>query len=392
MRVCGVIAEYDPFHLGHAWHLAEARKASEADYIVCVISTAFTQRGSPSYFATSDRAKMALLGGADAVFALPVSFSPMEADRFALGGVQALNGLGAVTHIAFGCEDRNAFPLLQKCADALTRPSAELEAALSQKLRSGLSPVRARAEAAAETLNIPLDILKKPNNNLAVAYLRQLAATASRLIPVPIQRAGKRDERNTDGFSSSSVIRELLTEGKTDEALALMPEPCAKEARLCLEHGRVCAPDALDQALLYRLIGMDRDSLSRYTTLKDGLPELILKYSSRVSSVEELLDLTVSRRYTRSAIRRYLTQILLDLPRAALPESVSFLRLLGFRETALPLLSAIKRQSTIPVIAKAADCAEAFLWDDRAERIRGLGCRSATSLFQQSPVVIRRDV
>ena len=156
MRVCGVIAEYDPFHLGHAWHLAEARKASEADYIVCVISTAFTQRGSPSYFTTGDRAKLALLGGADAVFALPVSFSPMEADRFALGGVQALNGLGAVTHIAFGCEDRAAFPLLQKCADALTHPFPGLEVTLSRKLRSGLSPVRARAEAVAETLGISL--------------------------------------------------------------------------------------------------------------------------------------------------------------------------------------------------------------------------------------------
>ena len=391
MRVCGIIAEYDPFHLGHAWHLQQAREASGADYVVCVLSTAFTQRGSPSFFSTCDRARMALLGGADAVFALPVSFSVMEADRFALGGVQALNGLGVVTHLAFGCEDKDSFPLLQKCADALAHPFPTLETALSARLQAGLSLVRARAEALAEILGIPPEITQKPNNNLCIAYLRQLDAAASRMTPVPVQRVGKRDEQETEGFVSSSVIRGLIAHGKTAEALRHLPDPCAKEAALFLEDGRVCAADALDQALLYRLTGMDCAALARYTTLKDGLPELIHKHAGRVSSSEALLDLAVSRRYTRSSIRRYLSQVLLDLPRAALPQRLSCVRLLGFRETALPLLSAVKRQGTLPVAAKAADFADDLKWDDWAERIRGLGCRSATPLFQQSPVILRRN-
>lgn len=391
MRVCGIIAEYDPFHRGHAWHLQQAREASGADYVVCVLSTAFTQRGSPSFFSTCDRARMALLGGADAVFALPVSFSVMEADRFALGGVQALNRLGVVTHIAFGCEDQAAFPLLEQCADALNHPSPALEKALTEKLKAGLAPVRARAEALAEVCGIPPDITQKPNNNLGIAYLRKLKATSSRMVPVPIQRAGKRDERETEGFVSSSVIRGLIAQGKTAEALRHMPDPCAREAALFLEGGRVCAPDALDQALFYRLIGLDCAALARYTTLQDGLPELILKHAKHVSSSEALLDLAVSRRYTRATLRRYLSQVLLDLPRADLPQQLSCVRLLGFREGAQPLLSAIKRQSVLPVAAKAAVFAGEFAWDDRAERIRGLGCHSATPLFQQSPVIIRRD-
>ena len=391
MRVCGVIAEYDPFHRGHAWHLSRAKEACGADYLVCVLSTAFTQRGSPSFFATCDRARMALLGGADAVFALPVSFSVMEADRFASGGVQALGGLGVVTHLSFGCEDSASFPLLERCASALAHPSPALENAISQKLGIGLSHVRASAEALSETLGIPPDILRKPNNSLAVAYLRRLEAEASAMVPVPVQRAGRRNERHTDGFLSSSVIRALLTAGETEEALAALPDACVSSAGDCLARGAVCAPDALDQALLYRLTGMDVSSLARYTTLRDGLPELILKHAREASSLSQLLDRTVSRRYTRSGLRRYLAQMLLDLPRDRLPDRVSCVRLLGFRESARPLLAAVKRQSSLPVIAKAADCAEAFREDDRAERIRSLGCRSSASLFQQSPVILRRD-
>ena len=391
MRVCGVIAEYDPFHRGHAWHLARAREASGADYVVCVISSAFTQRGAPSFFSVYDRAKMALWGGADAVFALPVSFSVMEADRFALGGVGALNGLGAVTHISFGCEDRDAFPLLQRCAEEMDRPSPALEAALSEKLRSGQSYVRARADALSETLGLPPDLLKKPNNSLAAAYLRQLASAASPLVPVPVQRQGRRGERETDGFLSSSVIRELLAAGKTDEALAALPGHCAPVAADCLARGAFCPPEALDQALLYRLSGMDAPALSRYTTLRDGLPELICKHSADVSSSEELLGLAVSRRHTRASVRRYLSQVLLDLPRAGLPASVPYVRLLGFRETALPLLSAVKRMSALPVIAKPADHAALLAQDARAERIRGLGCAESVSLFRQSPIVVRRN-
>lgn len=391
MRVCGVIAEYDPFHLGHAWHLNQARKACGADYVVCMISSAFTQRGAPSFFSTFDRAKMALLGGADAVFAMPVSFSPMEADRFARGGVQALAGLGVISDLSFGCEDPGSFSLLEQCAQALEHPSPKLENALAGKLRNGFSHVRAQSEALSEIIGLPPEILQRPNNSLALAYLRQLICLAPAIRPVPIQRVGRRDDRSTDGFLSSSVLRDLLCAGNLQEALAGLPDPCAPFVRDCLDSGSVCPPSALDQALFYRLSGMDRADLARYTTLRDGLPDLIHKLAPGVSSADELIRLAVSRRHTRASVRRYLTQVLLDLPRAALPADVPFVRLLGFRETALPLLSAVKKQSTLPVIAKAADHARLLEQDARAERIRGLGCASAPSLFRQSPIVIRRN-
>ena len=110
MRVCGIIAEYDPFHKGHAYHLARAREISGADYVVCVLSTAFTQRGTPSFFSTADRAKMAVQGGADAVFSLPVLWTVRDAEHYALGAVAMLAGLG-ITHLAFGAETAGTPPV-----------------------------------------------------------------------------------------------------------------------------------------------------------------------------------------------------------------------------------------------------------------------------------------
>ena len=103
MRICGIIAEYDPLHCGHAWHLSEARRRTGADYVVCVMSGSFTQRGMPALLSPHTRAEMALRAGADLVLQLPVSFSLCDAERFALGGVEILRQLGAEA-LCFGAE------------------------------------------------------------------------------------------------------------------------------------------------------------------------------------------------------------------------------------------------------------------------------------------------
>ena len=113
MKIAGIIAEYDPFHRGHAYHLEQARAQSQADYIICVMSGSFTQRGMPALLPSHARAEMALRCGADIVLQLPYAFSVREAEYFALGGVQILNALGCVTHLSFGCE-REDLSLLQR--------------------------------------------------------------------------------------------------------------------------------------------------------------------------------------------------------------------------------------------------------------------------------------
>ena len=147
MRVCAVICEYNPFHLGHAYHLRAAREASGADYVLCLMSGALTQRGA---FARHDkwlRARAALENGADIVLELPARFACSPAPDFAGGGVALLAALGVVTHLSFGCEP-SALPLLSAAASLFKSESPDFSAALQRSLADGLPYPRARALAA----------------------------------------------------------------------------------------------------------------------------------------------------------------------------------------------------------------------------------------------------
>ena len=186
MRVCAVICEYNPFHLGHAYHLRAAREASGADYVLCLMSGALTQRGA---FARHDkwlRARAALENGADVVLELPARFACAPAPDFAGGGVALLAALGVVTHLSFGCEP-SALPLLSAAASLFKSESPDFSAALQRSLADGLPYPRARALAAEQLAEIPADLLAQPNAALALEYLQALPET---LVPGPVARRG----------------------------------------------------------------------------------------------------------------------------------------------------------------------------------------------------------
>ena len=396
LKVCGIIAEFDPFHRGHLHLLKEAKAGTGCDHTVCVISTAFLQRGTQGLFSTMDRARMALEAGADAVFALPVSFSCAPADRFALGGVRLLAGTGVVTHQAFGCENAADADLLLTAARCLNEETGAFRDALRRRLETGMPYPRARAEALEESAGIPAALLAAPNNILAIAYLRQLLRLDNPIEPVFVQRRGSRDAAKgaPDGLLPSSAIRELLLNSAPDgclpdSAAAALPAASAAILRECLTEGRVCPPEALTQALLYRLYTLSPGEATRYTDSQEGLEHRLEKaLSARPASRAALVDALKTRRYTHAGLQRWLSRILLDLPADTQPEMPGYLRLLGFRASAQPLIRAISRASSLPLITKPAR-GRAYLDEDaRAEWLWGLGAGRPASLYEQSPVII----
>ena len=248
MRVCAVICEYNPFHLGHAYHLRAAREASGADYVLCLMSGALTQRGA---FARHDkwlRARAALENGADVVLELPARFACAPAPDFAGGGVALLAALGVVTHLSFGCEP-SALPLLSAAASLFKSESPDFSAALQRSLADGLPYPRARALAAEQLAGIPADLLAQPNAALALEYLQALPET---LVPVPIARRGSGyHDASLSALSSATAVRAALARGGLTAALAAVPSPEA--LRAAEESGFVHEEEALTQALLYRL-------------------------------------------------------------------------------------------------------------------------------------------
>ena len=378
MKVCGVICEYNPFHKGHALHLARAREKSGADYIVCAMSGSVTQRGSFARFDKWTRAKMALSCGADLVLELPVRFSGAPAPEFAGGGAALLSSLGVLTHLSFGCEE-NALPMLTSAAKILSDESLAFKEALRAGLDQGLPYPRARALAAQrisgeENLEA---LISQPNASLAIEYLRALPES---VIPVPIVREGcGYHEKALGQLSSATAIREAVSRGALERALDAVP--CPDLLKAAHDRGDMHEEEALIQALIYRLRTVSAEELSQIAGMEEGLEHRFLSAAQTARTRDELILAVKSKRYTYARLSRICTNILLDVTKEYAQHNCvpTYARVLGFRREAGALLRAIKDSSSIPLVTKAADYDRAdplFALDVRAQDLWSLGCAS----------------
>ena len=395
MRVCAVICEYNPFHNGHAHHLALAREKSGADYLLCLMSGALTQRGA---FARHDkwlRARMALEGGADVVLELPCRFACAPAPDFAGGGVRLLNALGVVTHLSFGCE-KESLEILFPARDALKEESPAFSAALKAGLSGGLSFPRAQAIAAESVSGIAglAERMARPNAALALEYLQALPES---IAAVPILREGCGYHDDTPStLASATGVRAALSKGDVQAAYAAVPFPeILKNAE---QRGEFYPERALEQSLFYRLRTMDADSLREIAGMDEGLEYRFLHAAQSVSSQEELIAAVKSKRYTYARLSRLCAHILLGVTREFVLSNPAptYARVLGFRKSAAPLLHAIKKNTSIPLITKAANFDRTdplFSLDVLAQNLWSLGVsnpalRVSGRDFTTSPVVL----
>ena len=393
MRVCAVICEYNPFHLGHAYHLRAARESSGADYVLCLMSGALTQRGT---FARHDkwlRSRAALQNGADVVLELPARFACAPAPDFAGGGVSLLSALGVVTHLSFGCEP-SALSLLSAAAPLFKAESPVFSAALQTHLANGLPYPRARALAAEQIASIPADLLAQPNAALALEYLQALPET---IVPVPVARQGSGyHDAALSALSSATAVRAALAHGNLADALSAVPSP--EILQTAEKSGFVHEEEALTQALLYRLRTASPAELSALYGMDEGLESRFLAAAQNCSTRGVLLEQIKTKRYTRARLSRLCAYALLNLTRdfAQTHRTPDYARVLGFRKSAAPLLKEIKRHGSIPLVTKAADFDRSnplFALDVRAQNLWSLGVlnpslRVSGRDFTTSPVML----
>ena len=392
MRVCGVICEYNPFHRGHEYHLARARALTGADYVVCVMSGALTQRG---LFARHDkwtRARAALLHGADLVLELPARFACAPAPDFARGGVMTLAGLGAITHLSFGCE-AGALPHLARAAEALRVESPAFRLALREALDRGLPYPRARALALQRACGADgmAGDIAAPNAALALEYLCALP-DGIEAVPITREGAGYHDAQLT-GLSSAAGIRAALESGR--EAEALHAVPCPALFRDAEARGDIHLPGALDTALLSRLRAMTAGELRGIWGMDEGLEHRFIAAAGQAATRDALIHAVKSKRYTYARLSRLCANVLLNVTRdfAAANDRPAYARVLGFRREAAPLLHAIKQRGALPLVTKTADFAHPLLaLDVRAQDLWALGCASLSLRgsgrdFRTSPII-----
>ena len=357
-KLAGIIAEYDPFHNGHAWQLQQA-KALGAQRVAVAMSCGLTQRGALPLLPESVRVQAALTCGADLVFALPAPYACSGAECFARAGVQLLAAAGCDA-LVFGAETPDA-ALLMEAARVLS--GAEYRTALKARLAAGARSFAAARQSAVEAVCPGTGLaalLNKPNNNLAVEYCKAILELGASLVPIPLPRQGAGHGQaltETGGqFASASALRTLWQNGGADAAAPYVPAevlPLYREAFAAGRYTDLAAAQRCQLALL-RSRCAGTAPFAQVRSISEGL-EHRLEAAVRSSTTHaELLDSLTTVRYPRARMRRLAMDAALGYSADAFPALPPYLHLLGAQKDALPLLKA----AALPVSHSLARLAE----------------------------------
>lgn len=362
MPVVGIVAEYNPFHNGHLYHLHQAKRLTSADGVVCVMSGNFVQRGGPAVVSKWARAEMALKSGADLVFELPFCFAVRSAYHFARSAIQLLERTGVVTHVCFGAETEN-LGLLQRIAAVLQDEPAEFRAAIKTFLSRGDSFPLARAKAMSQYFHrqIPdidpeavFHTLTGPNNILAVEYLRVLQETKSTLQPVIIpRRQSSYHGLQLTRYASATAIRQTLAQPNWED----MVSHCLPSTSLnILGREFACGrgpvfENTMGPVILALLRRSATDEIARLYDVTEGLENRIKKAAHKSNSLAELKKSIKTKRYNLTRINRILLYVLTNLTKEQVKvfdeTGPVYLRLLAFSPFGQKILQKIKTNQGI---------------------------------------------
>ena len=390
MKVIGIIAEYNPFHNGHAYQIKRIKEALQADFVVVAMSGDFVQRGTPAIINKYARAKMALNCGADLVIELPVLWATASAEYFAMAGVTLFDKMGCVDDICFGAETDD-LETLSMIADVLIEEPETYRAALTSYLKSGLSFPLARSKSLcgffANTATngshrndgLHFDklssILNEPNNILAIEYLKALKRRNSSITPHVIKRKGagyhdteiaSADSDHIPAASATAIRKVLDTPATTKEAdifdtlIDTMPTSALNILKEYLAEKSPVYTNDFSSILGYKLLTSDTNELTAIGDSNSDVSNRIMKNRTNFKSFEQFCELNKSKDITYSRISRILLHLILDIKNSDYilekeSDYIPYLRILGFCKDASALLKELKADSTVPVISKLAD-------------------------------------
>lgn len=379
MKTCGIVAEYNPFHKGHLYHIRQTRALLGEDCrIVCVMSGNFVQRGEPALFSKHTRTAAALRCGADLVLELPLPFAMAPAERFAGGAVRILDSAGVVEYLSFGSES-GRLNQLEEIAACLDSPA--MEPLLTKALQGGCSYPAARQQAASLLLGSKADLLKKPNNLLGVSYLRAMRRQNSALVPITISRTGARHDQNAPAaeIASASYLRQTIIGQNWETAVPFVPPEALPLYQAELESGLAPATmEAANRAVLARLRAMTPAEFEALPASGGGLADRFMAAARAGGSLSEILETCKTKRYTLAHLRRLLLLAYLRVTREDWPDQIPYLRVLGLNGRGRSLLREMRKKARLPVIVKPA---HAGRLEESCRRLFELEAR-ATDLYQ----------
>ena len=357
MRAVGIIAEFDPFHDGHAFLIREAKKLTGAEYVVVAMSGDFVERGEPAVFDKFERARAAVLGGADAVFELPTVYATSGAKIFSEAGVRLLCATGCTDTVCFGSECGD-IDILSRASELLNNESEEFKNALSKYQKAGDSYPKAREKALIE-LGVSGELVRaarEPNNILGIHYISAIKSFCGDMKAVTVKRT---DEGYHE--SASQIRDEIFNHGLT-------------------KYGSFpIRTDDFSQILFARLMSMTAGELTEIADVNDTLARSVMKHREKSMTFSELVSKVKSKNNLYTSVSRALLHVVLDMKEKIRPAAgeirIPYLRLLAFNEKSSGLLRYISDNSKCPLITKPADAPcrddEIFRLDIRAAALYG---------------------
>lgn len=350
--VLGIVAEYNPFHNGHLYHLLKSKEITKDDYTIAVIGGNFTQRGESSIVDKWTKAEMALAGGVDLVIELPTLYSVSSAENFADGAIKILNSLKIVDHISFGaeCQELNKLNLI---ANVLYEEPKEFKNALSNELSKGISFPKARENAVINYLKDKsyMNIMSSPNNILAIEYLKSLKKHRSKIKPilVPRKSSGHLNLDYTGTISSSTAIRNMLKTGNTKNLKdALTPSSYTILKDEINQGHSIRDFSEFEKTIIYNLRLKDIENIRKIPDVSEGLENLIKKAALSCNTIDDFINIVTSKRYTQTRIKRILLYSLLGITQKEMDISkkiTPYIRVLGFNDKGKQLLSKINMKN-----------------------------------------------
>ncbi|MBR6407748.1 MAG: nucleotidyltransferase family protein [Clostridia bacterium] len=389
-----VVAEYNPFHNGHLYLMKKMRQMG-CDVIVAVMSGDFVQRGEPALLSKCARAGMAVSCGADLVVENPVPWAMSPAESFAFGGAYIANALGNIDMLCFGSECGDIIRL-QELADLWD--NADFQQSVKGNVSAGMNYAAAYDKAVAEFLpGCTKDSESlRPNDILAIEYIKALNRLKSAIRPVAVKRAGVLHDGAPRGcFASASAIRELIADGKHDEAAGYLPEQSREILFDCIRNGRFYEKGTLDRAILFRLRAMYPDELSGIAGVGEGLENRIIAAAKSAQDLAELFDAAKTKRYPHSRIRRICLSAMLGITKSDTLQPPPYIRILAMNGRGVQALRSA--DPAIPVIGSHSQAQSLGGFGKRvydlqknAARLYGVCCRKPLKNYSEEEYRIAR--
>ncbi len=366
MKTTGIIAEYNPFHKGHIYHINKSKKLTKSDTVVAVMSANFTQRGTPAICDKWKRTEMALNNGIDLLIELPLFFSIRSAEYFAKGSMQLLDRLGIIDNVVFGSENGN-IDIINYIAELLVQNDSYFNKRMKHYLKDGYVFPAARKYALTDLLKIEnfnefnndniIEILNGSNNILAIEYAKANLQYDLNLNLNTVKRVGENyySKNKNKKFISATSVRDAVYNSNLDSIKDSLPEKTFTILKNEIKKNKIpINKDYLGIILLSKLRKINKNQISNLFDINNDLAIRLKNASINSGNYFDLLNSLNTRSYTKTRFQRILLYLLFELEKDFLKEhdriGPSYIRVLGFNNKGKKLLSKIDSKSKVPIV------------------------------------------